>query len=200
MQNQMSNKKRNIRKVPLIALAALLAVGVVFVVVIILIFIKIRSDRTVAQNHPASNAQTTSMQPSAQNTFSSGGPRKEATQSDLNEGTVTDNNGVITNTPAENTWSKSPDGSSIIVYTPAQNQVLLSGQTISGSATVSRVNFRLIDNLSGVIAQGSIDVTNGKFSGTFNFSTAASEGRVDVYTANAEGVESNNVAIPVRFK
>lgn len=199
MQKQLSNKKRNIRKVPLIALA----VGVVFVVVIVLIFIKIRSDRTkaqVTQNHPASNAQTTSMQPSAQSTFSSGTPRKEATQSNLNEGTVTDNNGVITDTPPESSWTKSQDGASIIVYTPAQNQVLSSGQTISGSATVSRVNFRLIDNLTGVIAQGSIDVKGGKFSGTFNFSTTASEGRVDVFTANTEGVESNNVAIPVRFK
>lgn len=178
-------------------------IAIVLAVLLLLVFIKIQSNHPKTSNpqsNPSSNAQTTSKQPSAQSDFSSGSPRKEATQSNLNEGTVTDNNGVIPDTPPESSWTKSPDGASIMVYTPAQNQVLSSGQVISGSATVNRVNFRLIDNLSGVIAQGSIDVINGKFSGTFNFSTTASEGRVDVFTANTEGVESNNIAIPVRFR
>lgn len=181
----------------------LIIVPIVVAVALVLIFIRIRTDRNktqTTQNPSTSTAQTTSKQPSAQSTFSSGGPRKEATQSNLNEGTVTDNKGVVSATPAESTWSKSPDGSSIIVYTPTQNQILSSGQTLSGASTASQVNFRLIDNVSGVIAQGSITVVDGKFSGTFNFTTTGTQGRVDVFTANAEGVESNNVAIPVRFK
>lgn len=142
-------------------------------------------------------AQTTSKEPSAQSTFSNGQPRSTTT-TNKTEGIVTDKHGTIPSTPDESLWSKSANGS-LVVYSPTQNTTLTSGQSISGSSTSNRVSFRLMDNITGVISQGSISVVNGKFSGTFNFSSKATEGRVDFFTATPDGVESNNVSIPVRL-
>jgi len=144
-------------------------------------------------------ATTTSTAASAQNDFTAGSARKEASKPNINEGTITDNNGSTVTPPAENTWVRSSDGSSVIVYSPINNQVLQTGQILSGASTATRVNFRLIDNISGVIAQGTLSVVNGKFSGVSSFKTVASDGRVDIFTSDDQGVESNNVSIPVRF-
>jgi hypothetical protein len=147
----------------------------------------------------SSDAKTTSKQPSAQSDFSSGQPRKEVTQSNMNEGVVNDNKGVIDSVPSESVWTKSADGSSVIVYGPAANQTLKSGQKLTGTSTATVVNFRLIDNVQGVIATGTIDVIDGKFSGTFDFSTTADQGQVDIFTTAPNGSEANTVSIPVRF-
>jgi hypothetical protein len=143
-------------------------------------------------------ARTTSKQPTAQSTFTGGEPRSTTTAT-KDEGIVTDTKGSKADTATpESSWTKSSSGN-VVVYSPAQNSVLKSGETLSGSATASRVSFRLIDNVSGVISQGSISVVNGKFSGTFDFDSKATEGRVDVFTVAPDGTESNNVSIPVKF-
>lgn len=144
-------------------------------------------------------AQTTSKQPSAQSSFSAGTPRKEPAQSSLNEGAITDTKGTATAQTPENMWSRSPDNKSITVYAPTQNQVLEDGQILSGASTADVINFRLIDDVSGVIAQGSLDVIDGRFSGVFRFQTSGSGGRVDVFTTDTDGAEKNNIYIPVRF-
>lgn len=143
---------------------------------------------------------TTSTEPSAQSDFNNGQPRKEATQSRLNEGSISDNSGVITSTPPESAWMKSSDGQSVVVYSPSQNQILKSGSQLTGTSLQKKVSFRLIDDIQGVVAQGTLDVVDGKFSGIFNFSTEGSQGQVDVFTTNLEGVEQNNVSVPVRFR
>jgi len=145
------------------------------------------------------NAKTTSTQPTAQSDYTGGSPKGQSTPTTQSpEATVTDNNGVVSSTPPSSQWTTSPNGV-ITVYSPAQNSVLKSGDTLSGASSASRIYFRLIDNVSGVIAQGSISVVNGKFSGKFNFSTTATQGRVDVFEQNANGVESSNVSVSVRF-
>lgn len=149
--------------------------------------------------HPSSDAKTTSKQPSAQSNFSNGQPRKEVTQSNMNEGVVSDNKGIIDSVPPENVWTKSADGSSVVVYGPVANQTLKSGQKLTGTSTASVVNFRLIDNIQGVIATGTVNVVDGKFSGTFDFSTTADQGQVDIFTTKSNGSEANTVSIPVRF-
>ena len=143
------------------------------------------------------SAHTTSTLPTAQSDYTGGSPRSTQT-TDIAPGTVADNQGQVSTTPPSTQWSTSPNGA-ITVYSPVQNSVLHSGDTLSGAATGDRVSFRLIDNVSGVISQGSLSVVNGKFSGTFNFSTKATEGRVDVFNQAADGTESNNVSVQVKL-
>lgn len=142
-------------------------------------------------------SQTTSEAPTAQSGFTEGDDR-EAGSTESNNAIVTDNNGDVGNTPDQNQWTTSPSGQ-ITVYTPAQNATVKSGDKITGASKLSRVSFRLIDNINGEIAKGSISVVNGKFSGTFNFSTNANEGRLDVFGTNSDGTEFSNIEIPVRF-
>lgn len=143
------------------------------------------------------NTKTTSTEPSAQSDFTNGKER-ETTQTTKEEGTVTDSNGVIPTVAPKAEWSSSTDGV-ISVYSPAQNSILSNGQILSGESTANTVSFRLIDNISGLIAQGKIGVVNGKFSGIFNFETTGAEGRLDVFIADANGIESSIIEIPVRF-
>lgn len=143
------------------------------------------------------DAKTTSKEPSAQSDFTNGGKR-EVTQTNKNEGIVTDTKGNIPTTPPKVEWLSSADGV-ISVYSPTKNSILASGQSITGESTSKTISFRLIDNVSGVIAQGTISGVNGKFSGIFDFQTSATEGRLDVFISNSNGVESSNVEIPVRF-
>lgn len=142
--------------------------------------------------------KTTSTAPTAQDDFTDGGPR-DVNPGDDNEGTVQDTGGNVPTIPPESQWSKSSD-QRITVYGPAKNSVIKKGDTLSGVSTLTKVNFRLIDDVTGVIVTGSLAVEGGKFSGSFDFSTSGTNGRLDVFTANADGVESSVVEIPVRFK
>lgn len=143
-------------------------------------------------------AKTTSKAETAQEDFTEGGERTPTT-STKNEGSVSDNGGTISSIPPSTTWTTSPSGA-ITVYTPAANSLVTDGHTLSGKSTMPKVSYRLIDDVSGVIAQGELSVVNGNFSGKFNFNTQGSKGRLDVFTQREDGVESNNVEIPIRFK
>lgn len=152
-----------------------------------------------AKNSEESDAKTTSDAPTAQEDFTEGGERTPNTSSNDDEATVTDNSGNIGTVPASSQWSYSAN-QQLVVYSPTANQVLSNGSKISGKSTEQTVSFRLIGDSSGVIAQGQLAVGNGNFSGTFNFDTAATEGRLDVFNTKSDGVEFNNVEIPIRFR
>jgi hypothetical protein len=114
----------------------------------------------------------------------------------------TDQNGVISSsTPSSSQWSKSKDGSSVIVYSPAKNGLLTSGASVFGTAKSSSVSYRLSDNEAGPLASDTAKVVDGKFSIKLTFSTSASTGTVEIFNQpDPYGPESNNVVIPVRFK
>lgn len=155
-------------------------------------------DNHASEDKP--KAQTTSDAPTAQEDFTGGDDRQPNTQTNTGgEGTVSSTNGNISSIPPQSEWTTSPSGA-ITVYSPAKNSLLTNGNTISGKATAAKVSFRLIDDVTGVIAQGELPVVNGNFSGKFNFSTTATSGRLDVFNTREDGVEINNVEIPIRFK
>lgn len=143
------------------------------------------------------DAKTTSTAPSAQEDFTDGSNR-EISRNEKNEGQVQDTSGNVASIPSQDQWSVSPNGA-ITVYSPAKSSIIKSGDLLSGSSSLPKVYYRLIDNVSGVIAQGSLSVINGKFSGNFNFTTTGTSGRLDIYNADADGVESSNIEIPIRF-
>ena len=193
------NTRSGISRVHLVV-AAVLVVAILYLVSARIFHLQPFLTNTT--DKPASNAQTTSKVPSAQSNFTGGNPRTPGASNDAGDSgnTVTDNNGNVSTTPPSSQWSKSKDGTSIVVYTPTANGTLASGDTLSGTSTGTSVSFRLVDNVSGVISQGKLAVVSGKFSGTFNFSTSATEGQVDVFNQASDQTESNNVTIPVSFK
>lgn len=206
-KNTMANSKQNTKhRYPTRKLTWLIGS---LVVIIVLYFAAAKTFtfwpfHSSTPTHDASPAQTTSTAPTAQSNFNSGSARPTDTNSNTAangaNNTVTDTNGNVSSTPPSSRWSKSADGSSIVVYTPAANNLLSNGDTLSGTSTQPSVSFRLVDNVSGVIAEGKLTVVNGKFSGTFNFSTKATQGQVEIFNQAPDGTESNNVAVPVRFK
>ncbi len=120
--------------------------------------------------------------------------------STTNNGTATDNNGQVpsgvSNNPSQ--WAVSTSGA-VTLKSPLKNSTLKSGDTITGAATSSTVQYRLIDDQVGVLAQGAISVVNGSFSASINFKPYASSGRLDIFNIDANGKEINEVQVPVNF-
>jgi hypothetical protein len=112
---------------------------------------------------------------------------------------ATDTNGSATATTNPNQWVVAQSGA-ITVKQPTANATLQSGGTLSGSAKVDTVTYRLIDSSVGVISEGTLKVVNGNFSGALNFTSHSSTGRLDVFSTNAQGVELNEVQISVNFQ
>ena len=194
-------KHRNNKKKLLLAIAALLILGgVVFFV------LEKTHTTSVFSSKPAppeEQAQTTSDIPSAQPDYNGGALAEEnkdpgnTERENQGSAVVTDNSGITASNTSEPKTSATGE---VTVYLPLKNATLKTGQEISGTSTLSVVQYRLIDSVSGVIATGSLNVVNGNFSGTLSFSTSASEGRLDIFATRADASEYSSVEIPVRFR
>lgn len=101
------------------------------------------------------------------------------------------------NTPS-NQWTRSASGL-LTLKQPVSGSMLSTGTTISGSAEVSQVYYRLIDDKSGVISQGVLEVASGNFSGKIVFYSHGDSGRLDVYSLDGSGREINEIQILVKF-
>ncbi|MEK7599580.1 MAG: Gmad2 immunoglobulin-like domain-containing protein [Patescibacteria group bacterium] len=115
-----------------------------------------------------------------------------------NQGTATPNQNPQAVTTKPNQWISSESGV-IVVQQPIKDQTIKSGATLSGTASVGQIQYRLIDDSSGVISQGIIDVSNGKYSVALGFSPKGSSGRLDVFSISASGNEINEVQIAIKF-
>ncbi|MGH7195069.1 MAG: hypothetical protein ACREJM_16270, partial [Candidatus Saccharimonadales bacterium] len=88
----------------------------------------------------------------------------------------------------------------ITLQLPSPNSTIKTGDSITGLAKVSTVQFILTDNSVGMIAQGNLKVVNGKFSGTLQFTPHSSSGKLEVYYPNpTNGAEQDIVEINVNF-
>jgi hypothetical protein len=126
-------------------------------------------------------------------------PTKQPTSNTGNTiGGATAVNGQTSTPTNASQWIVAKSGN-ITVEQPLANATLHSGSILSGTAKVSVVNFRLIDNSTGVIAEGTLNVVNGNFSGALNFTPHSSSGRLDVFSTDATGVELNEIQITVGF-
>ncbi len=193
-------KHKNTKKRLFLSVIALLVVvGIIF-------FVLEKTDTTSffsASTDSEQEAQTTSELPSAQPDYNGGSAAEEnkdpGNTNNENQGSaiVTDNNGAASTDTSKSLASASGE---ITVYLPHTNSVLKAGQEISGISTLPVVQYRLIDNISGVIATGSLKVVDGNFSGTLSFNTSANEGRLDIFATKSDASEFSAVEIPVRFK
>lgn len=128
------------------------------------------------------------------------GEKQVAPSTGINQGTSTDNRGVLTTpvTTPPSQWAVSSSGN-ITIKLPSANSVIKSGVVVGGSANVEKVQYRLIDNSVGVISQGFISVVNGTFSASISFQSNSTSGRLDVFSTDVSGAELNEVQIAVSF-
>lgn len=161
----------------------------------------IPKNNTLKAQNDDSKAKTTSKAPTAQDDFSDGGSDRDpgnTINEDHGSGIVKDNDGNVTTKTNKSQWTTSKSGQ-ITVYSPVSSQNMVSGAEISGSSSLPRVSFRIIDSLTGMIATGKIDVVDGKFSGTAVFNTSAKHGRLDIFGAKKDGTEFSNISIDIKF-
>jgi len=124
----------------------------------------------------------------------------QVSTNNLSSGGTTDNNGQTSGTlPPSSDWVMSTSGD-ITLQQPAASTSVKTGDTISGLANVSNVQFILTDNSVGQIDQGNLSVVNGKFSGTLQFTSHSSSGTLQVYYPNpSNGAEEDIINIDVNF-
>lgn len=187
------NPQKNKRKYAFLATS-----GLALLVLLFFTYTLIESRDSQKKSDNQTQDQTTSELPSAQSDFTSDSDREVAESTDKGQAIITDNSGEIANVPDESQWSRSTNNE-IVLYSPAAQTKITSGQIVSGTSTLPTVNFRVIDSVSGVIAQGELVVVDGKFSGNINFNTAAAEGRLDLYATKEDGAEYANIEIPISF-
>lgn len=120
------------------------------------------------------------------------------TNTGQNIGGASDTGGQTT-TPSSGSQPITSASGNITVDQPSPNATISNGATLSGTATVSQVQFNLIDNNVGLIARGTLNVVNGKYSGTLNFNSSATSGRLDVFSTEPNGRQINEVEIAVKF-
>lgn len=179
-----------------------------FVLLVIILacvsFMYIRSNnnsdnkKTEHSNTDQANATTTSDQPSAQNNYSGGDQRDPGNTISENRGTadVTD-----TGQPNNNeTGGLTSSSGEITVFSPISNSVVGYNFTLSGKSSLSKISYRIIDNVSGMIATGELKTINNGFSGKINVKTTATEGRLDIFATKDDSTEYSNIEIPVRFQ
>lgn len=120
--------------------------------------------------------------------------------SNLTSGGAVNTNGNTTSTlPPASEWTTS-SGGQITLQQPTNNATLSTGDTISGLAKVSTVQFVLTDNSVGQIAQGNLNVVNGKFSGTISFTAHSSTGNLELYYPNpSNGAEEYIINVSVKY-
>ncbi|MEO5627756.1 MAG: hypothetical protein ABIQ89_02610 [Candidatus Saccharimonadales bacterium] len=128
------------------------------------------------------------------------GEKEPTANADRNSGTATDNQGQISSpvTTDPNQWTRSASGI-VTVKSPAAGSTIKTGVELVGTAQSGKVQYRLLDDQVGVISKGFINVVSGNFSGNLSFQSRGSSGRLDVFTADDNGVESNEVQIVVKF-
>lgn len=191
----MSMFKKPSKKTTLITLAVLaIAIGV-FAVLEVKGITSVFNDKKVVDN----TSKTTSTAPSAQSDFTTDDSDKQpAPATSKPETSVDDTSGSAVAQPTASPLV-SKDGA-ITVYSPTSNALFTSGSSLAGKASVAKVSYRLIDDVSGVTATGALNVVSGNFSGKFNFDTRATQGRLDVFQTDASGRENSIIEIPVRFR
>lgn len=200
-QTQMKQNK----KTPKITKKRVLIIVGIVIVLIISLFVLEKTHIINLYSKPPKgiddDAKTTSTTPTAQADYTDGNPRDAGNSEQENEGsgTLEDRQGQSSQQTNQSTWSSSASGE-IVVKNPGKNSLINSGAEVSGTSNLATVNFRLIDDVSGVIAEGNMNVVNGKFAGVLSFATSANTGRLDIYGVKVDGREFSNVEISVRFK
>jgi len=130
----------------------------------------------------------------------SSGTKTQTTSPLPGQGGAVDQQGQATAPPPASSTPVSSASGQNTLEQPSSGAKLSSGDTISGTAHVSNIQFRLTDDVTGVISQGSLNVVNGKYAGLLKFHTTGTAGRLDVFSLDpTTGAEANEVQVQVSF-
>ena len=152
------NKRKNNTRIYFIGLGVLIVIAAL---VGGLLAYKLHRNKNTTDT---TDAKTTSTAPMAQQDYTSGGDRPIASNTtDKGSAAVADSQGQQATVPDKSQWIVSKTGE-ITVYTPQNNQLLINGIEVTGASTLPTVNYRVIDDVSGMISQGQLTVVAGKFS------------------------------------
>lgn len=192
-------KRKDLNRLRILILLLLVAIGLVLAILqltnVIHVFnnpaAKINVIKTAGTTTPSPKSDVSSSIPPSGTSSSNG-------SNNLSQGAFKDTTGTAATTTSPSQWIVSQSGN-ITVKQPIVNSTLQSGAVISGSANVSQVNFRLIDNQVGVIDQGMLNVSSGNFSGILYFQSHAASGRLDIFSTEPNGAEINEIQISVNF-
>lgn len=117
--------------------------------------------------------------------------------SSTSDSAVVDSNGqdvVPTTNPQKSSSGK------ITLYSPTEGSKISSDTTVSGESTAESVQYRIKDDVRGVIGQGSLNATNGKFSGHLIVNSKGTKGTFEIYSTNpTTGAEENNIKLNITF-
>jgi cytoskeletal protein RodZ len=193
MQNKSIKKGRRSRSKWIILLVLLMIAAVIAVLEITNVTHFFHKAAVVrAPSQPITHISTTTPKTTS-------GTKTQATNPTLSQGGPTAATQAATDVPTDpSKWSVSASGA-ITVKLPSSNGTIQSGATLTGTATVAQVQYRLTDNQVGVISAGPVNVVNGSFTAAMNFTSHGSSGRLDVFSTDASGKEYNEVQIPVSF-
>ena len=126
----------------------------------------------------------------------------DTSKSSTSSGGVVDNNASASTSTTKPGATPPPTASApITLATPADGALVVNGTVLSGSATVTTVQYRFKDVDGLDVATGALSVAGGKYSGSVaGLNARTTTGTLEVYNYNANGAEENWVKINVRYK
>lgn len=157
-----------------------------------------RSNRNASQPPAAISQSSSGITSQNQTGDNSGKSSVSQNSSSVAQGGAVDNKGESVASTPSSKWTAASSGN-ITLHSPTSGTKVKSGDLVSGTAKVSVVQYRLVDNQAGVLAMGQLSVVNGKFSGSLQFRPYSSAGRLDVFSYNAGGAEINSLEVNVKF-
>jgi hypothetical protein len=155
----------------------------------------------VANNHSSTSSESTTGESATTTpaTKSNSASNKAGSSNSVSQGGIIDKNGVSSVSSPSSQWKSSSSGV-ITLRSPITGSTLHPGDTVSGTAKIGSVQYRLVDETVGVLAQGSLSVVNGKFAGTLQFSPRGTTGRLNIFSFDSKnGAEINRVEINLRL-
>jgi hypothetical protein len=186
---------KNIKKVSKLSYRTLLLIGALLIIVASSVALY-ASHKPELKVSPRPKATINKL---PEKTAANNGEKILAPSSQINQGNATDNHGAnadVSTNPSM--WTKSESGA-VVLKQPLSNGSIKSGDLMIGSASVDKVQYRLIDDQLGVVSQGFVSVVNDSFSAAIHFSSHSSSGRLDVFSTTDGGTEINEVQVPVTF-
>lgn len=131
---------------------------------------------------------------------------QKKTQNDTSKSS-TSTGGVVDNNSTSPTLSTSPQvqpqasSAAITLTSPTEGALVANGTVVSGTASVSTVQYRFKDSDGLDVATGALSVVSSKYSGSVaGINARTTAGTLEVYNYNANGAEENWVKINVRYK
>jgi len=175
----------------------LLMLFVAIVVLLVYGFVAFKIPKTSKPKTTAKNTNAVNVKKAQKNTNSE--DKKLVNNSSSKKFNFNDTNGNDRSSSSPSKWTGSQDGK-ILLKQPAQSQLVGNSFSIIGIAYSDNLNFRVIDESSGVLGQGRLNIVNNNFSSSIQLEPKSKNGRLDVFSVRDDGTENSEIQIELVFK